>query len=266
MIEQLKKELIKDWDEWLTSFKKFVNYGVHDDESKMWKFRYERDYCTWKTVDGNLYTISFRYVHCLTENGSMYCLRESNPEKLNLIENYKILYSNVKQPILPLLKNCEEISIDNIPYYYTEFVSPNNELGYPPAFNLANIMINSNDVPNEFGSYIRTLVDSHCILVKTAHELGLPYYKNHHALVNHFVDSKNFYFKDTMFEFASEEYTINELITDWANTFDGFRRAKGIISAYKSRPNSTEDGVNAIYKEIENLINYAEEQCQKLID
>jgi hypothetical protein len=47
-------------------------------------------------------------------------------------------------------------------------------------------------------------------------------------------------------------------------TLDGFRRAQGIISAYRSRDDASEETVKAIYQAIDNLIDYSYTKCQKL--
>lgn len=271
MKDTLKHELICDWSTWLAAFDVFVKGMPRDNNEKMWAAKDSRDYCTWKVEDGNLYTISYRYVHVLTPNGDMHCLQPLTENKVTALDNYNKLYNYTQSCMLPILVECETVNVGHTKFCYTKFASPNNELGTPPAYNLINIMKNSENVVDDFSRYIKELVDSHCWLIKESNVLGLPLYKNNHALVNHFTDAKNLYFKDTLFDYVTsdtnltKEY-VNQLVEVWAGAFDGFWRAQGIVSVYRSRPDCTEHGVEQLHTTILNLIKYAETQCLKLMN
>jgi hypothetical protein len=164
--------------------------------------------------------------------------------------------------MLPILKEERIIVINDIEVCYTKFASPTGNLGTPPAYNLVNMMLTSKDILTDFRKYISRIVDNHIWLIKQCKELGLPYYENHHVLVNHFTDISEFYFKDTVFDYTSD--SIDDLPDSWSDTIDGFKRAEGIISAYKSRDDASDLTASFLISEISILKNYAWYQCQKL--
>lgn len=262
MLENLKKEFILDWRDWVDHFDNFVGNNPRDPEEKLWQYRFNQDYCTWKILDDRIYTISYQYAHCLTESGKMYCLQPNSASKRISMENYQRLFDAANSDLLPILDKKVLVDGDLL---YTEFSSPTGNLGYPPPYNLIEIMTKSNDVPKDFKSYLTKVVDSHYWLVELCLDLDLPFYENHHVLVNHFLSQDKIYFKDTLFYFTSENnQDLEQIGHSWMTTFDGFRRAQGIISAYRSREDAAEEVVTEIYNEIANLITYAKQKCQKL--
>lgn len=262
MLAQLKKELIFDWSHWIEHFDDFVSSNPRDPNEKLWQYRYNQDYCTWKIEEEKIFTISYQYVHCLDESGAMYCLQSDVVSKRKSIENYITLFNSADKTHLPILKNKKVIDGDLI---YTEFTSPYNCIGYPPAYNLFKIMTQSQDVQQDFSSYIRKIIDAHYWLIELCLKLDLPFYENHHVLVNHFLHENEIYFKDTLFYFTSEDkQQLDKVAHSWMTTLDGFRRAQGIINAYKSRTDASEETVKSIYNAISDLIDYSYNKCQKL--
>jgi hypothetical protein len=262
MIKELESRFITDWTSWLLHFDNFISHGFRDDNDKLWKHRNDRSYCTWEVVNDKLFTISYQYVHCLDDNGDMHCLQLQSVHKQKCLTDYKKLYNHTQSKMLPILKDEQTIIINNTEICYTKFSSPTGNLGNPPAYNLVNMMMTSNNILSDFRKYITNIVENHIWLIKQCKELNLPYYENHHVLVNHFTDSSEFYFKDTVFDYTSE--SIDDLPDSWADTIDGFKRAEGIISAYRSRPDASELTASFLISEITVLKNYAWQQCQKL--
>jgi hypothetical protein len=262
MLDKLKTELILDWRQWVDHFDKFVGNNPRDPEEKLWQYRHHQDYCTWMINDENIWTISYQYVHCLDESGKMFCLQSDVASKRTSLENYQTIYQAADKNHLPILNHKKIIDGDLL---YTEFSSPQNCLGYPPAYNLIEIMTKSQNVSEDFTAYLVKIIDAHYWLVELCLKLDLPFYENHHVLVNHFLYQDEIYFKDTLFYFTSENRQEIEMIAhSWMTTLDGFRRAQGIISAYRSRNDASEETVKEIYQAIDTLIDYSYTKCQKL--
>jgi hypothetical protein len=250
------------WEKWLETFDKFIDYNPRDSDDKMYKYRHSPDYCTWKHEGDIFYTFSYKYVHAMDVYGNMFCFQKSTKDKTKALLNYSILFENCDQNILPKLI---EYKIIDDQHCYTHFKSPSIEIGYPTPYSLFNIMMNSKDVIKDFKSYITNLVDNYCKVLQTCINQKLDFYAPNHLLINHFADDNLFSFKDTMFYYISKEDTIKDIADKWYSSIDGFRRAQGIIDAYKNRSDSDMDTVSLLFDEIENLKKYSRNKCLNLI-
>ena len=94
-------------------------------------------------------------------------------------------------------------------------------------------------------------------------EKNLPMYSPNRVLVNHFIKD-GFYFKDLVFFEIDKNIEINHIAEFWRSSIDGFRRAEGIINAYRAREDSTEEGVKLMFKSIKECSEYAREKCLSL--
>ena len=257
MISNLKlifENKCSTFDCWITTFDSFINHQMRDSNDILEEYKNSADYCTWEIAE-DITTISYQYVHRLCSNGDMHCLQSFSDEKCKSLLNYKKLESNN----LPIL---ETLTIeDNL--LYTKFTSPTGNLGYPPPYVILNIMYNSKNVVEEFHNYITTIIDNYVELTKKCSQANIPFYSPSRAITSHYFDNM-FYFKDTVFFSSSKDKTIEDVAETISSNIDGFRRAKGIISAYQGREDSQPDTVELIFKEIENLKNYARTQCLNL--
>jgi len=225
----------------------------------MFFYRKTPSYCIWEETETKIFTISYRYIHCLDNQGNMYCLQKSTPSKRLGIENFKLLDSSHN---LPNLIHYENLEINNIPFMYTYFSSQQG-LGYPPAYMLFNMMEKNKHPIKDYIEYIKTLVDAHCNLVSQSVTKGLPTYKTHRVLTNHYVN-QNLYFKDSMFFETEECLDIDRLAHFWHSSIDGFRRAQGIVDAYRKRQDSTLKGEKQLFAAINECSEYARKKCLSL--
>lgn len=255
---QIFNKKCNDWDTWINSFDSFIGNKPRDSNEKMFYYKDTPSYCIWYTTESEIITISYRYVNILHINGDMYCLQDCNTTKINAMNNYKKLKT---RSYLPNLK--EHTKYHNL--MYTHFASPTKELGYPPPYMLFNIMMNSSNTPVEFKNYIKNLIDQYIDLLENCIQSEIPLYNFYRILTNHFVDKKHLYFKDNIF-FVSNNISLEEIETGLISSIDGFRRAEGVVSAYRDRNDSTVENVNKIFEEIENLKTYARKKCQNLIN
>jgi hypothetical protein len=256
MISNLKLILenkCSTFESWIATFDNFISHHPRDANSLLEKYKNSPDYCIWE-IDDDITTISYRYVHRLCSNGDMHCLQSYTEEKYQSLINYKTL--GLDLPVLEIL-SVE----DNL--LYTKFTSPTGKLGYPPPYMIFNIMYNSNNVIEEFRSYITAVIDNYVELTKKCIQSNIPFYNPTRTMASHYFDNM-FYFKDTVFFSSNKDITIEDIADTIISNIDGFRRAKGIISAYQGRDDSQTETVDLIYKEIENLKNYARTQCLNL--
>lgn len=262
MIDSLKEKLLYysyDFDQWTNSFDNFVKYCPRDTDKKMFKHRKTPSYCIWEQTQSKIFTISYRYVHCLDSQGNMHCLQEHTATKINGIENFTFLET---EKSLPILKNYVEIKLRNKSFLYTHFASPQG-LGYPPPYMIFNIMKNSKNPIWDYQEYIKNLVDTYCNLVYQCITKKLPVYRANRVLTNHFVN-ESLFFKDSVFFETEENFNIDRLADFWHCSIDGFRRAEGIVDAYRSRQDSTQLGEQNLFSAIEECKDYAREKCLSL--
>jgi len=241
------------FESWTNTFDNFINHQPRDSDSVLEKYKNSPDFCTWE-IDEDITTISYRYVHRLCSNGDMHCLQSYTEEKYQSLINYKTL--GLELPILEIM------SVEN-DLLYTKFTSPTGDLGYPPPYVLLNIMYNSSNVIEEFRNYITVIIDNYIELTKKCIQHNIPFFSPARTMTSHYFDNM-FYFKDTVFFSSNKELTVEDIADIISSNIDGFRRAKGIISAYQGRADSHPDTVDLIYKEIENLKSYARTQCLNL--
>lgn len=256
MISELKsifENKCSTFESWISTFDNFIGYQPRDDNSILEKYKNSPDYCTWE-INDTITTVSYQYVHKLCSNGDMHCLQAYTDEKYQSLVNYKTLGLD-----LPIL---ETITVED-GLLYTKFTSPTGDLGYPPPYAILTIMYNSNNVVEEFRNYITIIIDNYVALTKKCMQTNIPFYSPARAMTSHYFDNM-FYFKDTVFFSSNKNITIEDIADSISSNIDGFRRAKGIISAYQGRDDAQQDTVNLIYKEIENLKSYARTQCLNL--
>jgi hypothetical protein len=266
MIDLMKEKIIINWKDWLDHFDKFVEYNPRDPDETMWEYRDRHSYCTWEVIDDKLFTISYRYVHCIDNDGNMYCLQINSEKKKDSLKYFQILYENTKSSLLPIFEESIISYINDIELCYTKFSSPTNTLTDPGAYNIFYIMLFSNDVVGDFKAYMETVINNHIQLNEDCKRLNLPFYENYYLTVNHFADKNNFYFKDTLFDRITDRNIDSILYIEkmWDNTLKGFQDTQAIMSAYKSRDDSKPLILDLLNKEIDNLRIYSRNQCQKL--
>jgi hypothetical protein len=259
MISELRtifKNKCSTFDSWVSTFDDFIGNQPRDDNNILEKYKNSPDYCTWEITDDSIITISYQYIHKLCSNGDMYCLQSYTDEKFQSLENYKKLDQSNNLPILESL-----IVEDNL--LYTKFKSPTGDLGYPAPYMILNIMFNSKVVIEDFRKYITTIIDNYVDLIKNCKQCNVPFFSPARTMTSHYYDN-SFYFKDSIFFSSNKDLTVEDIADIISSNIDGFRRAKGIISAYQNRVDSNEFTVKMIYNEIENLKNYARTQCLNL--
>lgn len=246
-----------DWNTWISTFDKFVNYGLRDSNEKMYKYKDTPSYCTWKITDEYIMLISYKYVHILTLSGDMYCLQEYTEIKNDAINNFKLLDPASYLPIL-----VEHEVQNNL--LYTKFCSPTDTLGYPSSHILFNIMLNSNDVIKDFNNYITQIINNYFNLTEMCISKNLPFYNINRILTNNFLDHNIFYFKDSAFFVNDQMQDINKLEDVFRSSIDGFKRAEGIINTYRQHKNYKKEVVSLLFLEIEKLKDYVSHRCQNL--
>ena len=262
MIEDLKQIIVDKcytFNDWTKTFDEFVKQNPRDSSTNLYKYKDRPDYCVWDITDEEIKTISYRYIHCLKVNGDMHCLQEYHPDKIRGISNYQKLDP---MPEFPILKDYSSVKIEGEQYIYTYFSSP-GELGYPPPYMLFNIMMNSNNVVEDFKSYIKKVVDAYYNLGLQCKQKNLAYYRPNHVLVNHFVN-EIFYFKDSVFFEVDTALDLDNAAEIWKSSIDGFRRAEGIINAYRSRTDYSLETERLLFDTIKNLSEYGKEKCLNL--
>lgn len=263
MINELEKILISnsfDFYQWLETFDEFVKHEPRDSNEKLFQYRNSPDYCIWQQLDDRIVTISYRYVNVLNENGEMFCLQQYTQETFNGVRNTQVLK---KSPEFPILKDIQVVKINDEDFLFTHFSSPRNRLGYPSPYNIFSIMIESNNVVEDFEAYIKRIVDAYYVLLEQCLLWKMPMYVPNHVLVSHFTDPE-FYFKDSVFFKTDENLSIDKISDFWYSSIDGFRRAQGIINAYKDRNDSNQETVDKLFKKIEELSLYARNKCLSL--
>ena len=262
MINLMKEKFITNWNDWINNYDKFINYNPRDPEETLWEYRDKHSYCTWETIDDKLFTIGYQYVHCIDNDGNMYCLQINSPRKEDSLKYFQILYENTKSTLLPIFEESSVFTIDDIEVCYTYFSSPTKTLTNPAAYNLFYIMLFSKNVVEDFREYMETLIGNHILLNEDCKRLKLPFYENHYLTVNHFADENNFYFKDTLFDRTTDDLEYIEKM--WDDSLKGFKETQAIISAYKSRADSIPLISDLLNTELDNLRVYSRNQCQKL--
>jgi hypothetical protein len=123
--------------------------------------------------------------------------------------------------------------------------------------------MNSNNVVEDFKSYIKKVVDAYYNLGLQCKQKNLAYYRPNHVLVNHFVN-ENFYFKDSVFFEVDTALDLDNAAEIWKSSIDGFRRAEGIINAYRSRTDYSLETERLLFDTIKNLSEYGKEKCLNL--
>jgi len=262
LIDKLKNIIIEksfNFDQWTNSFDKFINNCPRDSTIKLYNYKNAPDYCIWEINEESILTISYRYVHCLCDNGDMHCLQEYHPDKIKGISNFQKL-DQLEE--LPKFVKHTTIEINQEMFLYTHFQSP-SDLGYPPPYMLFNIMLHSSNVVEDFKEYIITIIDSYYKLMQQCKFKNLPQYKPNNVLVSHFIDT-NFYFKDTVFFQVDESLTYDDIAHFWKSSIDGFKRAEGIIDTYRSRADSNKEVERLLFDAIEHLGNYGRDKCLSL--
>lgn len=256
-VNELKSVLLSKcltFDQWSNTFDEFIGHAPRSNTA-LNEYKNSPDFCTWEMYDEYILTISYQYVHCLSLNGDMFCLQEYTQDKNSSIENYKKLPLSKNLPVLEDFQIIDK-------FLYTKFSSPTKNLGYPAPYMILNIMYHSENVIEDFREYIKRIIDNFISLNKSSILCNLPLYKPKRLLTNHYVD-ECLYFKDSVF-FGENNITIEQLADDMCSNIDGFKRAKGIISAYQSRQDSEDNIVKQLYQEIDNLQQYVREECQNL--
>jgi hypothetical protein len=259
MIDDLKNILntkCSTLSDWIKTFESFIDHQPRDTNSILNNYKHSPDYCTWELRHDSIITISYQYVHKLCSKGDMHCLQAFTNEKYQSLENYKKLKLSSNLPIL-------EIASVNDNLLYTKFSSPTGDMGYPAPYMILNIMYHSKNVVEDFRKYITIIIDNYVNLTSACIQNNIPLYDPGRALTNHYFDN-SFYFKDSIFYSKNKNLTTDDVANIIISNIDGFRRAKGIISAYQSRIDSQDETVNLIYDEIENLKNYTRKSCLSL--